>query len=102
MNSTEPIPESWNLALHPEREGEVLAAVASCPHGGPVNGTSVPVSLQAGCGCGELYRCAENRGKTPGLVTTADCIACRVRSMSNAPGPVDRGGPADGARFEDS
>ena len=49
-----------------------LARIAACPHRGSV----LPHTQQPECGCRELTECRLGRGKHPGRVTTADCLAC--------------------------
>jgi hypothetical protein len=56
----------------PASTADRLALVAQCPDRGSV----LPVSLQPACGCAELTECRRGRGKRPGSVTLADCLAC--------------------------
>jgi hypothetical protein len=50
----------------------MLAAVSACRH----RGRTLPHSIQAECGCGELTECRSGRGKVTGRVTLRDCLAC--------------------------
>src|SRR5579883_1497621 len=69
------------IPSHPTRTmdiGEVLAAISSCPDRGNV----LPPSQQPECGCSELSECRAGRGRTPGLVTLPDCVACVISRLS--------------------
>jgi len=56
----------------PQVDRASLALVSACPHRGPV----LPVSRQPECGCAELTECRAGKGKRPGAVTLAECLAC--------------------------
>jgi hypothetical protein len=84
------IPPEYDLS-RPEvagLAGRVLAAVRTCPHGGPMAGALPPALQPGGCRrCGEVYPCALGRGAVPGRVTTADCVACRAAALVPPPQP---------------
>lgn len=54
--------------------GISLRPIVECPDRGSV----LPVSQQPECGCAELTACSAGKGKTPGAVTLAECIACKT------------------------
>ncbi len=57
----------------PDAAAGPLRLVAACPEQGGV----LPHRLQAeGCGCGELSACRAGKGRAPGRVSLADCLAC--------------------------
>lgn len=62
------------LTPRPGLDPATRDAILACPDRGSV----LPVSRQAeGCGCGELSECRAGKGKRPGAVTLAECIACK-------------------------
>ena len=72
-----------NEVADPTLRDRALAIILSCPD----RGASRPPSVLAECGClgPELTACGQNKGRSPGWVTTRDCLACRESFLAESP-----------------